>query len=179
MVGAVLGPGAAHAQPSPTPASSSDAEECARRESIAAAITRFEAARTAGRPFDQLLAQMAEIEKRIIELQPGTGKSCADALSIAGLTDRFDPIRHEVISEGRRKEINAKPWPERVKLAVLEHRVEIGMTRDQVTAAWGKPKSVDVTAVHGDEQWTYSGPTYLVFTNGALASIARVRKPAE
>jgi hypothetical protein len=183
VLGAAVGPGSAGGQPPSAPTSAPGAapgtEECARREAIAASIARLESARVAGQPFEDLVAQMAEIEKRIIELQPATGRPCSKDLSIAGLTERFDPVRHEIANERRRQEINAKAWPERVKLAVLENRVEIGMTRDQVTAAWGQPRSIDVTPTTQQEQWTYSGPTYLYFAKGALATIARVGKPPE
>jgi hypothetical protein len=183
VIAAALGPGSAVGQPPSPPASQpvadSRTEECAKREAIAASIARFESARAAGPQVEHLVARMAEIEKRIVELQPAIGGTCPEDLSIAGLTERFDPIRHEITSERRRQEINSKAWPERVTLAVLEKRVEIGMTRDQVTAAWGQPRSIDVTPANRQEQWTYSGPTYLYFTNGALATIARVRKPPE
>jgi hypothetical protein len=182
VIGVALGPGSASGQPSPSssPAGAdADSQECARREAIVATIARFEAAWAGGQPFPQLVAQMAEIEKQIIELQPAAGRTCPDHLSIAGLTERFDPIRHDITREHRRREINAKAWPEHVKLAVLEQRVELGMTRDQVAAAWGQPRSIDVTPTTRQEQWTYSGPTYLYFTSGTLATIARVRKPPE
>jgi hypothetical protein len=183
VIGAALGPGSAAGQPPSSPGSRPVADagtaECAKREAIATSIARVESARAAGQQFEHLVARMADIEKRIMELQPATGGTCSGDLSIAGLTERFDPIRHEIASERRRQEINAKAWPERVKLAVLEKRVELGMTRDQVTAAWGQPRSIDVTPANRQEQWTYSGPTYLYFTSGALATIARVRKPPE
>ena len=183
VIGAALGPGSACGQPPSSPTSplvaDSGAEECAKREAIAASITRLESARATGQQFEHLVTQMADVEKSILELQPATGRTCSGDLSIAGLTERFDPIRHEIASERRRQEINAKAWPERVKLAVLEKRVEIGMTPEQVTAAWGQPRSIDVTPTNRQEQWTYSGPTYLFFTKGAVVTIARVVKPPE
>src|SRR5215813_11792099 len=77
------------------PISGSDAAECARREAIAASIAKLEAARATKTPFDELLRQTAEIEKRMLELNPGTGRTCPDELTIVGLSERFDPIRQE------------------------------------------------------------------------------------
>jgi hypothetical protein len=179
----VCGAGAASGQSSaPTaapPVAESESAECAKREGIAASIDKLESARTTGTPLVQLLNQMAEVEKRILELQPAAGRSCPNDLSLVGLSERLDPIRREVMHERRRQEISRKAWPEHVKMAVLENRVEIGMTREQVTAAWGEPRNVDVTPTTRQEQWTYSGPTYLYFTDGAVATIARVRRPRD
>lgn len=178
-----LGAGAASGQtstPGAAPAvAESDVAECAKREAIAASVAKLDSARTAGTSLEQLLSQLEELEKRILELQPATGRTCPDHLSIVGLAERFDPIRQELAHERRRQEISRKAWPEHVKLAVLGNRVEIGMTREQVTAAWGEPRSIDVTPTTRQEQWTYSGPTYLFFTDGALATIARTRQPRD
>ena len=164
--------------PPPAPVESGP-DECARREAIEASITRVESSRSAGQPLEDLAAEITAIEKQLIELPPADAAACRPALSITGLTERFDPIRQDLINERRRRAVNAHPWPERIKAAILENRVEIGMTREQVTAAWGQPRNVDATAVTRQEQWTYGGPVYLYFTNGALVTIARVRRPPE
>jgi hypothetical protein len=182
-VAGFFGTGAASGQvstpPAAPPVAQSDIEECANREAIAASIAKLDSSRATNTPFEELLRQMAEIEKRILELKPGIGRTCQEDLSIVGLGERFDPIRQELTRERRRQEISRKSWPEHIKLAVLENRVELGMTREQVTAAWGEPRNVDVTPTTRQEQWTYSGPTYLYFTDGALATIARTRRPRD
>jgi hypothetical protein len=182
-ISVVLGIGGAAGQPPstspPPPAAESDTDECARREPIEESIARLESARSAGQPLADLAGEIAAIEKRILELPPAASQACRPELSIAGLTERFDPIRQALATERRRREINAHPWPERIKLAVLENRIEIGMTREQVAAAWGQPRSVDQTSTSRQEQWTYGGPIYLYFTNGALVTIARARRPSE
>jgi len=184
-------PAAAESNPLPPPAGTesgpvpppapveSGPDECAQREAIEASITRVESARSGGQPLEDLAAEITAIEKRLIELPPADAAACRPTLSITGLTERFDPIRQDLLNERRRRAVNAHPWPERIKAAVLENRVEIGMSREQVTAAWGQPRNVDVTAVTRQEQWTYGGPVYLYFTNGALVTIARVRRPLE
>lgn len=179
LLGGVLLSGQAHTSSTVPPPAGPDAADCARREVVAARIAELEAARATGTPFEALLARLAEIEKDIVALEPVTARTCPDELTVTGLTSRFDPIRDEIARERRRREINAKPWPDRVKVAVLENRVEIGMTREQVTASWGQPRNVDVAPATRQEQWTYSGPTYLYFTNGALAVIAKVRRPPD
>jgi hypothetical protein len=157
----------------------SDAAECARREATATAIAKLEAARGSGTPLNELVRQLAEIEKRMLELQPAAGRTCRNDLTIVGLGERFDPIRQELVNERRHQEISRKSWPEPVKQAVLDKRVEIGMTREQVTAAWGEPRNVGTAPITRQEQWTYSGPTYLYFTDGVLATIARTHRPSD
>jgi hypothetical protein len=85
--------------------------------------------------------------------------------------------RERQAEERRRRDIAAKPWPETTKRAALDKRIEIGMTTEQVTAAWGRPQSVEetITATSRQEQWMYPGPTFLYFANGALARIHRRR----
>jgi hypothetical protein len=179
----VVGAGPASGQPSSPgaapPVAESDAARCAKHEAVAAAITKLDSARGTNTPFEELLRQLGEIEKRMLELQPATGRTCPNELSIVGLSERFEPIRHQLTNERRRQEIGRKAWPDNVKLAVLENRVELGMTREQVTAAWGEPRNVDVTPTTRQEQWTYPGPTYLFFADGAVAMIARTRRPRD
>jgi hypothetical protein len=71
----------------------------------------------------------------------------------------------------RTKLIQSKNWPESVKQDVLNRKVGIGMTQEQVTLSWGKPErinqSVGPWGTH--EQWIY-GRTYLYFENGVLRS---------
>ncbi|MDZ4340854.1 MAG: hypothetical protein U1E51_00255, partial [Candidatus Binatia bacterium] len=58
-----------------------------------------------------------------------------------------------------------------IKKKILERKVEIGMTAEQVTLSWGKPQRVNRT-VGGwgsHEQWIY-GSTYLYFENDKLTS---------
>ena len=182
-ISALLGVGGAAGEPSnpspPPAAAEPDIDECAQRGAIQERITRVESARSAGQSLEDLAAEIAAIEKQIVELPHAGGQTCRPTLSIAGLTERFDPIRQQLITDRRRRAVNAHPWPERIKLAVLENRLELGMTREQVTTAWGQPRSVDVTPTTRQEQWTYAGPIYLYFTNGALVTIAKARRPAE
>lgn len=165
--------------PAAPPSGAPEVDECVHREAIAASIAKLDSSRAAHTPFEELLRQMADIEKRILQLKPDAGRTCQDDFSIVGLSERFDPIRQELIRERRLQEIGRKPWPEHVKRAVMENRAELGMTREQVTAALGEPRNVDVTPTTRQEQWTYAGPTYLYFTDGALSMIARARRPSD
>jgi hypothetical protein len=165
--------------PAAPPPGASEVDDCVHREAIAASIAKLDSSRATNTPFEERLRQMADIEKRILQLQPGPGRTCQEDVSIVGLSERFDPIRQELIRERRLHEIGRKPWPEHVKRAVLDNRVELGMTREQVTAALGEPRNVDVTPSTRQEQWTYPGPTYLYFTDGALTLIARARRPSD
>jgi hypothetical protein len=158
----------------------SNTEECASREAIAASIARVESANPVG-PESGLLVQIAAIEKQISDLRPIDLETCPESLGIAALSGRLErvrgPVQQAVEQDRRRQEILAKPWPEEIKRAVLEKQVQIGMTTEQVTAAWGRPVSINetITATTRDEQWVYPGSTYLYFKKGTLTTIQRKR----
>jgi protein TonB len=156
------------AVPVPTEA---DAEECARRRAASASIAA---------------GKLAMAEKQLAELQPyGT---CPGEPGVDALRDRLERAREAAraaderererqAEERRRRDIAAKPWPEKTKRAVLDKRIEIGMTSEQVKAAWGAPQNINetITATRREEQWVYPGPSFLYFTNGALTTIQRSR----
>lgn len=46
-------------------------------------------------------------------------------------------------------------WPLETRQAVLDGKVEVGMTQDQVFVSWGKPTEVVTHASSGDEIWIF------------------------
>lgn len=61
------------------------------------------------------------------------------------------------------------------KQCILENKIRLGMTKEEVVASWGKPRDINKTVgswgVH--EQWIYGEfphSTYLYFENGILTS---------
>jgi hypothetical protein len=90
---------------------------------------------------------------------------------------RAEQERLRQAEERRGREIAAKPWPDDIKRAVIERKVRIGMTSEQVTAAWGRPLTINETIreTRRDEQRVYPGSSYLYFTNGTLTTIQRTR----
>lgn len=46
-------------------------------------------------------------------------------------------------------------WPLETRQAVLDGKVEVGMTPDMVAVAWGKPSEVVTQSASGDEIWVY------------------------
>lgn len=64
-------------------------------------------------------------------------------------------------------------WDEEICRLILQGKIRLGMTKEQVIASWGKPervnRSVGTWGIH--EQWVYGtfGP-YLYFENGILTS---------
>jgi TonB family protein len=150
-------------RPVPTEA---DAAECARRKAASASIAA---------------GKLATAEKQLAALQPVVPGACPEELAVDALRSRLRAAEeHERLrqaEERRRQDITARPWPENIKRAALAKRVEIGMTSEQVTAAWGRPLNVEetITATSRQEEWIYPGPTVLYFMNGALTKIHRRR----
>jgi TonB family protein len=64
-------------------------------------------------------------------------------------------------------------WPQAVWDAIQEEKVALGMTKDQVTMSWGRPKSIDQTVTAGgkSEQWIYGNGAYVYFTGGFVSGI--------
>jgi hypothetical protein len=86
----------------------------------------------------------------------------------------FDPDtkrkqQARVMSHRRALQTRAKGWPAGVSKLVIEGKIKIGMTQEQVMMSWGKPDQMDQS--EGDwgiyEQWVY-GSTYLYFERGIL-----------
>jgi hypothetical protein len=62
-------------------------------------------------------------------------------------------------------------WPRDMCETIAKHRIQIGMTREQAIAAWGRPQRNNRTvfADSEQEQWVY-GDTCVYFDNGVLTS---------
>jgi len=67
----------------------------------------------------------------------------------------------------------AEHWSEQEKELMIEGKVQLGMSENQVRIAWGPPRDINrsVGAWGSHEQWVYNdfGP-YLYFENGVLTS---------
>lgn len=80
-------------------------------------------------------------------------------------------------AETRQKFLMEHPdTPEDIKKNILSQQVSVGMTKDQVIAALGKPGSVGSTtsAYINMEVWTYYQSNLLYFDGDKLASITKL-----
>lgn len=81
----------------------------------------------------------------------------------------------------RNRIARVQDWPDAVRRAVENDRIAVGMTRDQVVAAWGWPQDVNrtTTAFGTDEQWCYRdrhdryalAHAFVYFSGGLVQSI--------
>ena len=62
---------------------------------------------------------------------------------------------HTVFWNRREVHLEGKDWPEGVKQAIRDSRVENGMTREQVELAWGRPTGTQ-SLEGGAEKWTFT-----------------------
>jgi len=76
-------------------------------------------------PFEGLLRQMETSRSASSSSSPGRRAHMPGRFSIVGLTRALDPLPEELIRERRRRN-RPKAWPEHVKHAILENRVESG-----------------------------------------------------
>jgi hypothetical protein len=80
--------------------------------------------------------------------------------------------RENVAAEKKRADaIRREGWPVAITDAVIARKIRLGMTREQVRAAWGKPDDIHrtVTAYAVREQWIY-GSLYVYFDDGVVTA---------
>jgi hypothetical protein len=77
----------------------------------------------------------------------------------------------------RRTKIESKRWPPDIERAVIERRLLIGMTSEQVELVVGRPLSIQETrkASGVSEQWAFGPGNSLYFENGKLVTIQTTR----
>jgi len=83
-----------------------------------------------------------------------------------GILTTYDPVRMRIAT------IKSKGWPEHIQEAVLQRKIILGMTKQQVELSWGKPERINrsVGTWGVNEQWVYEGQRYIYFQNGKLTS---------
>lgn len=76
-------------------------------------------------------------------------------------------------SEAKLRRHVARSWSDDALRAIACGSVYIGMSADQVVAAWGRPRDINRTTysfgVH--EQWVYNNSSYVYFENGIVTAI--------
>jgi hypothetical protein len=88
-----------------------------------------------------------------------------------------EAARARAAEMARQAEIQARNWPRSVEEAVIARKVIIGMTTEQVLAAWGTPRAINetISAAGTSAQWVYGDGQYLYFERGILTTIQRSR----
>ena len=70
-----------------------------------------------------------------------------------------------------------KDWDRDACETIAKRQIHVGMTADQVRAAWGKPEhnntSTYSTGTH--EQWVYSSGSYDYFENGVMTAVQQTK----
>jgi hypothetical protein len=180
------------------PAALAGPDACVTRQAIASEIETIheQLQRVAGRP-DEAKAfapRLKALERRLEALPTLSADECPEHLWAYVLLQRLREVREPIqraLDEAQQREAAAArkreeaarqhkiaTWPEPIQRAVADRRVVIGMTSEQVLAAWGRPQKINetVTGTHRSEQWVYSdGGAYLYFTNGTLTTVQRSR----
>lgn len=64
-------------------------------------------------------------------------------------------------------------WPDEIWTIIEDHKVAIGMTKEQVKMSWGEPATINKTlnASGRSEQWVYNSGSYVYLDNGVVAAI--------
>lgn len=71
-----------------------------------------------------------------------------------------------------------KGWPRGLCRTIADRQIEMGMTREQVRLAWGKPEHANVTqsAHTTHEQWVYGNGTYVYFVDDKMTTYQETKR---
>lgn len=110
-------------------------------------------------------------DQRMIEMSMIMNMAEIDNFVQAALTVWF---QEEVRTQKRLRYIEEhNEIDEKIKMAIREGKLIIGMNRDQAIASWGKPEKINrtVTRAGNTEQWVFGsfGP-FVYFENGILTA---------
>jgi len=101
--------------------------------------------------------------------------------NLASLTPHKSQPKQSILTKQGEKIKKKHPgWPDDVCNTIAEKKIHIGMDREQVIAAWGKPHEInETTGTYGvHEQWVMSEgfkSDYLYFDDGILTTIQQSR----
>jgi hypothetical protein len=120
-------------------------------------------------PNHEIERLICDAEKKIIEQERFGVQTDRQLEEIATIETR---MAENQAKRERQEYVNLNPGiSERLRTAILEEKIILGMNREQVKLSWGKPKDVNKTVgswgIH--EQWVIGGH-YLYFENGILTS---------
>jgi hypothetical protein len=96
----------------------------------------------------------------------------ADQNDIVGTLHRDERKREQERQQIRSAYVQAHPErPEKIKTAIADGKIILGMSADDTRASWGQPDKVNRTVTAGgvSEQWVY-GDTYVYFEDSILTS---------
>lgn len=121
----------------------------------------------------QIKAAEEELEKRRVE----QAKVRAEEVALRKAEqEKFWRERSEEsrrIEDKHRAEYLANPkLPPHIRDAIVQKKVVLGMTLDDVVESWGTPtkKNISVGEYGRSEQWIYEGNRFLYFRSGKLTS---------
>ena len=114
------------------------------------------------------------------ELGEGIQIKYSEKLSLLGRdikqikNDEAEQAKQERIlaAEKKKVELEIKGYPLKIRKAIAEEKIVLGMTKRQLILSWGKPESINstVTAAGRNEQWVYGSGWYVYFTNGIVSA---------
>ena len=92
-------------------------------------------------------------------------------LTGTNVSDRLrQPFDDFFLTDDPRK---SRPWPKKIWSAIENGEVLVGMTTDQATMSWGRPRDINsTTTTQGTwSQWVYEGDRYFYTDNGKVTAV--------
>ena len=86
----------------------------------------------------------------------------------------------KLTDKGKKIKTKYPGWNNYICNTVAEKKIYVGMTTDQVRAAWGRPYKINSSSYKNSEheQWVMSesGSTYVYFENGIMTALQQPKK---
>lgn len=89
------------------------------------------------------------------------------------LKDREEKEKRAAAASRKKREAAIARQPPEIQALIRKRQIRIGMNREQVVLAWGRPSDINTTTFSRGthEQWVYSMKSYVYFEDGVVTTI--------
>ncbi|MGV3756109.1 MAG: hypothetical protein ACO1QS_12065 [Verrucomicrobiota bacterium] len=117
----------------------------------------------------RLILKDAGMQEYFLDVQVSPQKDTAVGSDFFGHASVCVPVEKVLLTFDPRLKYQ---WPEEVMKLVVQNKIGVGLTPEQVRAAWGEPTSISQSAIGASAviYWTYD-KTLVAFENGKCRSI--------
>lgn len=100
-------------------------------------------------------------------------KATGEFIGIQGDTTKFDFHKLQYFKRSKRLSYLIGKYSQPYADWIFQHKVWVGMSKDEAIESWGKPKDINTTITENmkREQWVYGERQYLYLENGIVTTI--------
>lgn len=100
-------------------------------------------------------------------------KRTGEFIGFQGDTTKFDFHKLKYLKRSKRLSYLIGKYSQPYADRIFQHKVWVGMSKDEAIESWGKPKDINTTITENmeREQWVYGEGQYLYLENGIVTTI--------